>query len=362
MNKKALVLGNSYMNLEMKLNRLKRRGNVEFGDRYSFHPYGKSAASAITIAKMGGNCIFCTKLSDDSNGNRLRDYYTNCNIDLHVGEMTKEYQTGQSITLYDDTDECTHYVSNGVNVTFTKEDVDEVFSYLPDLFIVPQEEITFMESKKDEVVVENNDEQILNETIQIDRNTPYEPEVVQTEDSRGYKSLVAYACESAIDHEIGLVVEYNQFTSSLPLSDYSGIKILVISDEALHDLTGFYMNSNDAIMKSLSMIKDRINAKHYIVQSGNNMAFVYDGDNYKKIGIPGSMIPDYNSMSKKMNETFLGAVVADYMESKNVTRASVYGVVSSILTKSRDGVLEHVPTSEEIEQFIKSNRIDVSRW
>lgn len=362
MNKKVLVLGNSYMNLEMKINSLQRRGNVTCGDKYSFHPYGKSAATALAVAKTGGSCIFCTKLADDTNGNRLKDYYTNCNISIHTGEMTKEFQTGQSVTLYDDSDECNHYVSKGVNNSFTKEDVDEVFSYLPDMFIVPQEEVVFTEKKDDKLFVESDNENILNETIEIESVPAQSDEKIEAKDARGYLSLAAYACQQAISHDIGLAVEYNQYSSTLPLSDYPGIKILVISDEALHDMTGFYMNSNEAIIKSLSIIKEKIASKYYIVQSGNNMAFVYDGENYKKIGIPSSMIPDYNAQSKKMNETFLGAVVNDYLESKNIVRASVFGVVSSILTRSRDGVIEHVPTAEEIDQFITANRIDVSRW
>ena len=361
MNEKVLVLGNSYMNLEMKINKMKRQGNVDFGGKYSFHPYGKSAATAISVSKMGGNCIFCTKLSDDTNGNRLKDYYSNCNLDLILGEMTKDYQTGQSITIYDDTEECSHYVSKGVNSSFTKEDVDEAFSYLPDLFIVPQEELEYSESKKEEVVSDSEDNQILNETIDI--SSPVEQnETISSTNSKGIISLSAYACETAMKHDIGLVVEYNSASSVLPLSKYSNIKILVLSDETLHDLTGFYLNSSDAITKSLTAIKGIIKAKYYVVQSSNNMAFVYDGTSYQKIGIPSSMIPSYNSTSKKMNETFVGALVADYLDNKKITRASVYGIVSSILTKSRDGVLEHIPTRQEIDDFIASNRIDVSRW
>ena len=36
---------------------------------YGFHPYGMTAAAAVTVGKMGGKCVLCSKLAKDSNGN-----------------------------------------------------------------------------------------------------------------------------------------------------------------------------------------------------------------------------------------------------------------------------------------------------
>ena len=60
MKKKLLVLGESYMNLQMKTAPAARDAKLIYGSSYSFHPYGAGATTAISVAKLGGNCVFCT--------------------------------------------------------------------------------------------------------------------------------------------------------------------------------------------------------------------------------------------------------------------------------------------------------------
>ena len=71
MDKKILVIGNSYMNLRMKINPKKKEGNTVESGAYRFHAFGKSVSTAISIAKLGGSCAFCTKLGADTNGVQL---------------------------------------------------------------------------------------------------------------------------------------------------------------------------------------------------------------------------------------------------------------------------------------------------
>ena len=51
MKRKVLILGESYMNLEMETDRLSKNGNITYGGKYSFHPYGSTAAAAIKAAQ-----------------------------------------------------------------------------------------------------------------------------------------------------------------------------------------------------------------------------------------------------------------------------------------------------------------------
>ena len=81
MKKKLLVLGESYMNLQMHTNPVTKDEKTTYGDTYSFHPYGVGATTAISAAKLGADCTFCTKLGDDQNGERLKKYYKSCGID-----------------------------------------------------------------------------------------------------------------------------------------------------------------------------------------------------------------------------------------------------------------------------------------
>ena len=44
MDKKILVIGNSYMNLRMKINPKKKEGNTVESGAYRFHAFGKSVS------------------------------------------------------------------------------------------------------------------------------------------------------------------------------------------------------------------------------------------------------------------------------------------------------------------------------
>ena len=63
-----------------------------------------------------------------------------------------------------------------------------------------------------------------------------------------------------------------------------------------------------------------------------------------------------------MKETFVGAFITEYMATKNVVRASIYAMITSLLTKSNDGVLEHIPTKAEVDEIIKERNINTIKW
>ena len=111
--RKVLIIGESYMNLEMETDNRLKNGNVTHGDKYGFHPFGMTAAAAVTVGKMGGKCVFCSKLAKDSNGKRLKDYYENNGLNTDMITFPEDTQTGFAITLYGENSETEHYISKG---------------------------------------------------------------------------------------------------------------------------------------------------------------------------------------------------------------------------------------------------------
>ena len=73
--RKLLIMGGSYMNLQMKINPKTKSGAMTLGSDYYFHPAGDSAIAAVSAAKNGGDCIFATRFGDDINGKRLYEAY-----------------------------------------------------------------------------------------------------------------------------------------------------------------------------------------------------------------------------------------------------------------------------------------------
>lgn len=360
------------MNLEMETDRLSKNGNITYGGKYSFHPYGATAAAAITAGKMGASCVLCTKLADDMNGNRLKKYYESCGLDSRMIMTAHGEQTGFAVTLYDGKGEAEHYVSKGANRQLTKEDIDEAFGSFPDFFLVPQDELFCAElpedkedksaktSAKDEAVDEDiASEEAAGEKIPDSLSDSEENSGAEkVTDPRGRNSLALYACNKAMERGVEMIVDYNSAASSLPFAAFRGIKAFIISDETLYKMTGFYPTSEDRLIRSLVSLKSKIPSRYYIVQIGRDTSLVYDGSSYQKVTLP---TPD-GETSGKMNPTYIGAFTAEYLETKNVVRACTYAGVASLLTHAHDGVLEKIPSKKEVEEYIAAKGIKTFVW
>ena len=76
MNKRILVVSSANLDFVQRMHRLPNAGETVIETAgYSYVPGGKGANSAVTFARMGDDCVFCTRLGQDSNGTRLRTIY-----------------------------------------------------------------------------------------------------------------------------------------------------------------------------------------------------------------------------------------------------------------------------------------------
>lgn len=179
-----------------------------------------------------------------------------------------------------------------------------------------------------------------------------EESAIDTEDtSENDMSLALYATKLASERNIDLVVHYNRYTSKLPLSTIDGIKILVISDEMLYELSGIYPNSIDKTLRAIMPFANNIRSQYYVVQQGNDSVFIYDGKYYEIITIPDILKAKAHQESPHMHGTFIGAIATRFLETRDIVDACKYACIASILTHSKFGCLDHAPTSREIAEF-----------
>lgn len=387
MKKKLLVLGESYMNLQMHTNPVTKDEKTTYGDTYSFHPYGVGATTAISAAKLGADCTFCTKLGDDQNGERLKKYYKSCGIDTSFVTTDKNSKTGMSVTLFSDNQNGRTYISKSANLTLSKKDIEDAFSSCPDMFIVPQDilvsentnssediredeadtptemidisEVTA--SPADNNAVKNEEENDFSQTI-VFSNKITETENVKPEKeskkeekpvySDPYKdNLSMYAINLAEEKHVDLFVHYGKNSSKLPLNKINGIKILVISDEALYDASGIFPNSIDKTLRAIIPFAAKIHSKYYVIQQGNDKAFIYDGKYYEIITLPAPLKAKAHQESPRMHGTYIGALAARFLETNDIMDACRYAGVVSIMTRSKFGCLDHAPTRDEVAEF-----------
>ena len=389
MKKKLLVLGESYMNLQMKTAPASKDAKTVFGSSYSFHPYGAGAMTAISAAKLGGNCIFSTKLGEDSNGERLKKYYKSCGMDLSCVGSCKTEQTGMSITVYNDLTSGHTYITKGANLTFTKKDVEDAFSTYPDMFVLPQDDLLSEKAEAAKTMaiedklendfsplgnlsdvdaptemidissinIENSSkatEADFSETIIFSTSDAVEVAPAKTAkplETESEENLALYAAELAAEKNIDMIVHYNKVTSKLPLAKFNNIKILVISDDMLYEASGIYPNSIDKTLRAIIPFSAKIKAQYYIIQQGNDSVFVYDGKYYDVVSLPSALKTSAHQESPRMHGTFIGAISARFLETMDIIDACKYALVTSILTRSKFGTLDHAPSLKEILDF-----------
>ncbi len=373
----------------MKTNPPQKDKDVTYGTEYSFHPYGDGAMTAISAAKVGGDCVFCTKLGADTYGERLKSYYKACGLTLSTEALTEDMQTGMSVTIYSDADNGHTYVTKGVNQTFSKEDVDRAFAYNPDMFVLPQDNIITLaseqagtddeEAEDEEPIIEDTpieDDDLLLHDFDDD-DTPLEETTMKlgadgeiedfsqtisfsndapTEEVRRQKkaeprNIVLYAARLASKRHIDMIVQYNEHTAKLPLSTLDGIKILVISDKMLQEISGIHQTSIDKTLRALIPLATKIKAKYYIVQQGNDTSFVYDGNYYETVTLPASLKLRAKQESPCMHGTYIGALATRFLKTRDIIDACKFACVASILTQSKFGCLDHAPSFIEIADF-----------
>lgn len=388
MKKKLLVLGESYMNLQMHTNPVTKDEKTTYGDTYSFHPYGVGATTAISAAKLGADCTFCTKLGDDQNGERLKKYYKSCGIDTSFVTTDKNSKTGMSVTLYSDNQNGHTYISKSANLTLSKKDIEDAFSSCPDMFIVPQDILVSESANSSEDIREDEadtptemiDISELAETAPADNNAVKDEEendfsqtivfsnkITETENAKPEKeakkeekpvysdpykdNLSMYAIKLAEEKHVDLFVHYGKNSSKLPLNKINGIKILVISDEALYDASGIFPNSIDKTLRAIIPFAAKIHSKYYVIQQGNDKAFIYDGKYYEIITLPAPLKAKAHQESPRMHGTYIGALAARFLETNDIMDACRYAGVVSIMTRSKFGCLDHAPTRDEVAEF-----------
>ena len=69
------------------------------------------------------------------------------------------------------------------------------------------------------------------------------------------------------------------------------------------------------------------------------------------------MRKDTREIGTKMKPTFIGALAAEYLESKNIVHACHMATIVSLLTQSKFGNLEKLMTREELIRYATEHGI-----
>jgi Sugar kinases, ribokinase family len=306
---RILVVSSANMDIAATMPRMPMSGESLIGDSYDYVPGGKGANAALTVARLGGDCVFCARLGDDMNGRALKKFYETSKIDTRFVILDKDESTGLAIILVERSGSNSIVVYPGANFSLSTSNVEEAFTSYPDALFLQ---------------------------LEIPVNT------------------VIAATRFAKKHNIPVFVDAGPAVNNFPLESLENVEIFSPNETETYIFTGIQPNNVDNCLKACMALSERVKAKYYVLKLGSRGAFVYDGK-FIKLFLPYDVdVVDTTAAG----DAFSAALTYEYMSSKDIKRACEFANIVGSLTVSKAGASSSIPTMAEIERFVIDNEIN----
>ena len=273
---------------------------------YSYVPGGKGANSAVTFARLGDDCIFCTRLGQDTNGARLRAIYEREGIDTRFIAQDKTTPTGLASILVEEDGTNRIIVYPGANQKLSPADVEEAFTSYPDAVFL-QFEIP----------------------------------------DRAILAAAAFAREK----KIPLFIDAGPARSDFPLEQLNPIEIFSPNETEARVFSGIDPSNAENCLRASIKLSASIKAKYTVIKLGGRGAYIYDGKYYHII--PAVSVPVVDTTAA--GDAFTAALVHFYLEGKDMERATYLANCAAAIVVSREGAYSSIPTLKEVLAFAEAH-------
>jgi ribokinase len=306
---KILLIGSANMDLSMNLYRVPEPGETVLDDGgIAYTPGGKGANSAVAFAKLGANCVFCTKLGADAHGQRLFNYYKEVGINTSSIKVDQENPTGLAVVMKEADGSNRIVVYPGANSRLTKENIIDAFSSEPD-------------------------------ALYLGFEIPYMTAVA--------------AAKVAAAHGIPVFVDAAPASKEYDLSLLPPVEIFSPNETECFEYTGIMPTGTESCLKAAYTLLGMVKAKYIVIKLGARGAFVFDGKHFDLIP---AYRPDKVVDTTAAGDTFTAALTIEYLRSGNIANAVRYGAAAAAIAVSRNGAGASVPSEAEVMAFLQSRK------
>jgi ribokinase len=307
MSKKILLVGSANMDLSMNMLRVPEAGETLLDDGgVAYLPGGKGANAAAAIARLGGHCVFCTKLGADLHGQKLYEYYKDCGIDTSYVKVDHDQATGLAVVMKEASGENRIVLYPGANTMLSAENVQEAFTCAPD-------------------------------AVYLGFEIPF--------------SVAASAARLAAARGIPVFVDAAPADESHPLDTLPPLEIFSPNETETKTYTGIVpFGTQDCLRAALNLCR-KVKCKHLVIKLGSRGAFIYDGKHY-------DMIPAFRADkvvdTTAAGDAFTAAMTLRYLENGGDIKDAVrYGAAAGALTVAKKGAASSIPSKEEVLAFLE---------
>lgn len=306
MKKRILVIGSSNMDFVCNTEKIPEAGQTLVSNQdYILAPGGKGGNTAIAAARLGADCVFCTRLGNDSYGKNLYEYYKNEGIDVRHVHVDREYPTGLASIIVEGNGDNRIIVYPGANTRLTDEDIEGAVITYPGAAIM-QLEIDF------ESVVE--------------------------------------ATRLCNERDIPVVIDAGAVKSSFDMSRLGKLEIFTPNEIETEILTGIKPVAYESCIAASIALRKLVDTKYVVLKLGDKGCFVYDGK-YANFA-EGFKINAVDTTGA--GDSFTAALTLEYLRNKkNMLDAARYANAVGALVATKRGASVSIPNNDEVLSFIE---------
>lgn len=308
MDARILVIGSSNIDFVLKTSYVPVSDETLVTEgSYGFVPGGKGANAAITVARLGGESVFCSRVGDDAYGDRLLQIFSENGIDRRFVRVDETEQTGLAAVLVEKNGSNRIIVYSGANRNIGESDIENAMRCLPDI-IVANLEITATAAE--------------------------------------FLSRLA----QAKGHPV--VLDCGGMSKNFDLRRIKKLEIISPNENETQLLTGIHPDSLDDCLRACMAIYSKTDVKYVVLKLGARGSYIYDG---KYCDICGPYEVEAVDTTAA-GDAFTAALAFEYSRTGgDIYAACRYGNAAGALAVTKPGALTSLPTKDEVELFMASH-------
>ena len=302
---RILLVGSANMDLSMNVYKIPERGETILDDGgVAYTPGGKGANSAVAIARLGGECVFCTKLGRDAHGQKLYSYYKECGINTSYIKVDPDAPTGLAVVMKEGDGSNRIIVYPGANRTLNNDNIIEAFNSRPD-------------------------------ALYLGFEIPF--------------NMAVAAAKVASANNVPIFVDAAPASKEHSLESLPPVEIFSPNETETFEYTGIMPKGTDSCLQAAYSLFQKVKAKYIVIKLGARGAFFFDGKHFDLIP---AFRPDAVVDTTAAGDTFTAAMTLEYLRTGDIKGAMKFGAAAAAITVSRKGASSSVPTAEEVKAFL----------
>lgn len=308
---RILVIGNSSMDLNVRTKSMPERGEKTITPYpYSFSPNGRGLFSSVAASRFGADVLFCTRLGDDSNGEKLRSLLLKEGIDTRFVVTDKKKATGLDTVITDYTGISRILSCPGANSSLTDTDVEEAYVSYPDSVLIHAE---------------------------INHNLLYE---------------AIYRANKA---RLPVMLDPSDANfSEFDIDALGEIEIFSPNADETYKITGIEPSCVESCLRACVKIINKIKCHFVVIKLGARGCFVFDG-------VYSQIIPAFECDSVDMSAVgavFNAGLLYAYLDTRDIIKGAVYANMCASLCIGQQGGYASIPDRRLIDSFIAENKLN----